>query len=301
MTTSSSTPSGPDLDAPSSATEEQRPADTSAPGPDAGTSPTGGASCGEGCEDPHDHAGHDHGPTGSQIVTDLVQGLSILSLLIPGLAVLMVVAALLDTPSTPLPLALGLALGAAQLLVLVLTSVFVARTRKHLAVNPGLTAVRSVTDEVLRLAAVLLAGLLWPGELTGPLGIWVGTGVALVWIVLATVQTVSTRRRIARPSDWSKNAVATFLGERISVRRSMTLRLLDVVGTAAFQLGATVLVFLSPVLAIGTIVLSVATGLATLVLQRRPSAERSRTAWAYAPFGVGLLTLALAFLGLATG
>ena len=76
------------------------------------------------------------------------------------------------------------------------------------------------------------------------------------------------------------------------------MRLLDVLGTVMFQLGATVLVILSPVLAVGTAVLSIGTGLSTLVLQRRPPAERSRTPWAYMPVALGALTLALAVLGL---
>ncbi len=55
--------------------------------------------------------------------------------------------------SPPVVISLGLGLGLAQLIVLVLTSQFVSRTRKQLAVNPGMLAVRSVVEEVLRLAA----------------------------------------------------------------------------------------------------------------------------------------------------
>lgn len=263
------------------------------------TSPADDSTCTASSPDPHDHTGHDHGPTGADIVTQLVQGLSIVSLIIPAIAVVMLLTMLARTPSSPYPLALGLALGAVQLFVLVITSMFVARTRHSLAVNPGLTAVRTVTDEVLRLAAVLLATLLFPGDLRGPLGIWVGGGVALVWLILSTAQTVSTRRRIAKPSAWATQAVETFLSEGVTVRRSMVSRVLDVIGTASFQLGATILVLQAPLLVIGTGVLSMATGLSTLVLQRHSPAERARSPWAFAPFGIGILTLVLALIGLA--
>ncbi|MCG7308764.1 hypothetical protein Bra3105_04395 [Brachybacterium halotolerans subsp. kimchii] len=250
--------------------------------------------------DPHDHTGHDHPPTGAEIVSALVRGLSIVSLVIPAVAVVLVLVCLPATPSTPLPLVLGIALGALQLVVVVVTSMFVSKVQRRLAVNPGPMAVRSSVEEVLRLAAVLFAGLLWPSEAVGPMGIWLGLGTALVWIVLATAQTVSARRRIAAPSAWATEAVGTFLTEKVSVPRSMVLRVLDVVGTALFQIGATVLIVLSPVLTIGTIVLSIATGLSTLILQRRSPGERPHTLWAYAPFGIGVLTAALALLGLST-
>ncbi len=35
------------------------------------------------CSDPHDHTGHDHPPTGADLVQDLVRSLSVLALLIP--------------------------------------------------------------------------------------------------------------------------------------------------------------------------------------------------------------------------
>ncbi|WP_114854987.1 hypothetical protein [Brachybacterium sp. YJGR34] len=250
------------------------------------------------CDDPHDHTGHDHPPTGADLVRDLVKGLSIQALLIPVIAVLLLLAILPVAPSTPVPLLLGLLLGAAQLASLVATSLFVARTRTQLAVNPALLAVRSVVDELLRVAAVLLALLLWPGDIRAELGVWVGAGCALVWLTLATAQTVATRRRIARPGDWSEEAIGTLLAHRVGARSTVVMRLLDVIGAVAFQVGATVLVILSPVLVIGTAVLSVGSGLSTLVLQRRAPAERSRSPWAYAPLALGLLTLALASLGL---
>lgn len=251
-----------------------------------------------GCADPHDHTGHDHPPTGADLVRDLVRGLSVLALVLPVLGLVLLVAILPLAPSSVLVLALGLALGAVQLLVLVGTSLFVARTRARLAVNPGLMAVRSVTEEALRVAAVLLALLLWPGDSRAELGVWLGVGAALVWLALATAQTVSTRRRIARPSEWSKNAVATMLDARVTARSSVGMRLLDVLGTVFFQIGATVLVILAPVLVVGTAVLSIGSGLATLVLQRRSAAERARSLWAFAPFGIGVLTLGLAVLGM---
>ncbi|MDN6329868.1 MAG: hypothetical protein L0J84_11055 [Brachybacterium sp.] len=249
-------------------------------------------------DDPHDHTGHDHPPTGADLVRDLVKGLSIQALLIPVMAVVLLLAILPFAPLTPVPLLLGIGLGAAHLILLVGTSLFVARTRTQLAVNPGLLAVRSVVEELLRVAAVLLAILLWPADIRPELGVWVGAGCALVWLILATAQTISTRQRIARPGEWSEEAISTMLAHRVGARSTVLMRLLDVAGTAMFQVGATVLVILAPVLAIGTIVLSIGVGLSTLVLHRRPPAERSRSAWAYAPFGLGLLTLALAAFGL---
>ncbi|MDV3295993.1 MAG: hypothetical protein LOY01_09280, partial [Brachybacterium paraconglomeratum] len=165
--------------------------------------------------DPHDHTGHDHPPTGADLVRDLVKGLSIQALLIPALAIVMLVAILPFAPTTPVPLLLGIGLGALQLVSLVATSLFVARTRRQLAVNPGLVAVRSVLEEVLRIAAVLLALVLWPADIRSELGVWVGAGCALVWIVLATAQTVATRRRIAEPGDWSEEAISTLLSQRV--------------------------------------------------------------------------------------
>ncbi|WP_193104334.1 hypothetical protein [Brachybacterium sp. FME24] len=252
------------------------------------------------CADPHDHTGHDHPPTGADLVQDLVKGLSILALVIPVLAVVLLLAILPLAPTSPVVLLLGIALGAAHLGSLVVTSLFVARTRTQLAVNPGLLAVRSAVEEALRVAAVLLALVLWPADIRAELGVWVGAGAALVWLTLATAQTISTRRRIARPSDWSKDAISTLLAERVGARSAVVMRLLDVIGTLTFQVGATVLVILSPVLAIGTVVLSIGSGLSTLVLQRRSPAERARSAWAYAPLAIGVLTLALASLGLIT-
>ncbi|EWS80645.1 hypothetical protein BF93_01990 [Brachybacterium phenoliresistens] len=269
----------------------------STPIPDS-PAPAPETSGGCGCGDPHDHAGHDHPPTGADVVRALVPALSIVSLAIPALGVIMILSILAYAPSTPWPILIGLSLGALQLLSLVATSLYVARTRVQLAVNPGLLAVRSVVDELLRLAAVWSATLLWPADVRGPLAVWVGAGTALVWVVLATAQSLRTRSRIAKPSQWSTEAVATLLNEGVGVRRSMVLRVLDVAGTITFQLGATILVMLSPAMVVATVVLSIATGLSTLVLQRRSPSQRARSPWALAPVGIGLLVLVLAVLAL---
>lgn len=251
-------------------------------------------------DDPHDHTGHDHPPTGADLVRDLVRNLSIVSLVIPVLGIILLIAMLPFAPSTPIPLALGLGLGAVHLLTVLATSLFVSRTRRQLAVNPGLLAVRSGVEEVLRLAATLLAVLLWPSEPVGALGIWVGGGAAIVWLALAAAQTIATRRRLAKPSQWAEDAVATLLNQRVGARSTSIMRVVDVIGSICFQVGATVLVMISPVLVIGTIVLSIGTGLSTLVLQRRSPAERLGSPWAYAPLVLGVVTLLLALLGLST-
>lgn len=251
-----------------------------------------------GCADPHDHTGHDHSPTGADVVRDLVRGLSVLALVLPVLGVVLLVAILPLAPSSALVLALGLALGAAQLLILVGTSLFVARTRARLAVNPAVMAVRSAAEEALRLTAALLALVLWPQDARAELGVWLGAGAALVWLALATAQTVSTRRRIARPSAWATQAVSTLLSGRVTARSTVVMRLLDVLGTLLFQVGATVLVILAPIMVVGTTVLSIGSGLATLVQQRRSPAERSRSPWVLAPLGIGVLALGLAVLGM---
>lgn len=248
------------------------------------------------CGDPHDHSDHDHPPTGAEIVTGLIRGFSVLTLVVPALGLAMLIACLAATPSTPLVLFVGTVLGGLQLAVLVATSVFVSRSHARLALHPGLLAARSVLEEVLRVAAVLLALVLWPAEARGPMGLWVGAGCALVWVVLTTVQLASARQRIASPSSWSQEMVATLLLERVSVRRSMVIRAADVVGLMLFQLGATVLVAASPVMVVATIVLSVATGFSTLALQRRAPSARTGSPWAFAPLGIGLLTAALALL-----
>lgn len=252
------------------------------------------ASCGSSCQDPHDHAGHDHGPTGAEIVQGLTRGFGVLSLAVPALAIIMLAGLLAAPPSTPLVLLLGVILGGAQLLVLVAASLVAAKGSPRLAVNPGLTAVRGVLDEVLRLAAVLAALVLWPADARGPLGLWVGAGCALVWLVLTTLQLLSARRRIISPSPWSEEMVATLLVERVSVRRSMTIRMADVLGLVLFQLGATVLVSAAPVMVVATAILAVGTGLSTLVLQRRAPSERIDSPWALVPLGIGILTALLA-------
>src|SRR5690625_7722495 len=98
-------------------------------------------------------------------------------------------------------------------------------------------------------------------------------------MALATAQTVATRRRLTRPSEWAERTVATMLAERVSARSTVLMRLLDVLGSITFQVGATVLVILTPVLAIGTFVLSVASGLSTLVLHQIGRASCRARVW----------------------
>lgn len=266
---------------------------SAAPADPATADAAGGSCCGD-PHDPHDHAGHDHGPTGAEIATGLVRGFSVISLVVPFLAVVLLLASLAAAPSTPLVLLIGIILGGLQLGVLVATGLVVARGDRRLSVHPGLVVARSLLEEVLRVAAVLIALVLWPAEARGPMGLWVGVGCALVWAALATAQLVSARRRIARPSDWSREMVATLLLEKVGVRRTMVMRVLDVVALMLFQVGATVLIMAAPVMVVATVVLSVATGLSTLVLLGRSPSERVRSPWALAPLGVGALAVVLA-------
>lgn len=251
-----------------------------------------------GCGDAHDCSDHDHGPTGADIVRGLVRGLSVAALAIPVLALALILIALPFAPTTPLPLLLGMTLGFLQLLTVLLIGMIARGGRASLAVHPVVLAVRSLIEEGLRLGIALLAIALWPFELPGRLGVWVGLGAALVWMAVALLQTISARRRVARPSDWSREAIATLLSERVGVRSTIVMRLLDVTGSALFQIGATVLVALAPVLVIGTLVLSIASMMSTLLLQRRAPAQRVRSVWAYAPVGIAVMTIALALFGI---
>lgn len=244
------------------------------------------------CDDPH----HDHGRTGADVVSGLTRGFAILALVVPFLALVLLLASLAHAPSTPAVLLLGLLLGSLHLATLVGTTLVVARTSPRVALSPGLLAARSVLEEALRLAVVLLALVLWPTEPRSPIGLWLGVGCALVWAALATAQLVAARRRIVRPSDWSREMVATLLQEKVGVGRTMLVRLADITGLMLFQVGASVLVAAAPVMTVATIVLSMATGLSTLVLQRRSPAQRARSPWALAPLGIGLLLLVLALV-----
>ena len=243
--------------------------------------------------DPHDHSGHDHPPTGADLVRDLVRGLSVTALVIPVVGVVALMGGLAFAPSGPLPLALGLGLGVLQLVVLVLTSLLVARRSARWAISPALQAGRSAVEELLRLGTVALAVILMPIDDPARVATWLGIGTALVWVVLATAQTVAARRRIARPGEWAEDAVATLLGGRVSVRRSMLMRIADVVGTVCFQIGASLLLASAWVMVGPTIVLSFATAMSTLVLQRHPAGERVGSPWAFAPLVLGVLTLLL--------
>ncbi|MDO5662828.1 MAG: hypothetical protein Q4G40_09040 [Brachybacterium sp.] len=258
------------------------------------------AGCCDGGGDPHDHSGHDHPPTGAEVVGALVRGFSVLSLAIPVLALGLLIGILLLTPSTPLVLGLGALLGVLQLGTVVLSGLAVSRTRSALAVHPGLLVARVGLDEALRLAVVLLALVLFAAEPRTPLGLWIGAGCALVWLALATAQMISARSRIAQPSAWSQDLVSGLLSQKVGIPRTMAMRLLDVIGTAAFQIGATILVITAPIMVLATIVLGIASGLSTLVLQRRMPAERTRSMWAFAPIAVGVLTVLLAILSAST-
>lgn len=251
-------------------------------------------SCADSGADPHDHTGHDHPRTGADVVQGLLRGLSVVTLVIPVIALITLLAALAAQPRSPLVLLMGVALGALQLVALVVTSTFATRSRQSLVHNPGLVAARSAVEEVLRLAAVLGCLVLWAGDARGPIGLWVGVGAGLVWAGLATAQTIAARRRMSRPSEWSKDAVVSILGSNVGIGRAMVMRVLDVVGVIAFQIGASMLVAIAPVMVLATLVLSVATGMSTLMQQRRAPAERLRSPWGFAPILIGLLLLAMA-------
>lgn len=268
--------------------------------PHPGTDPQGttapeapAAGCSASCSDPHDHSDHNHPMTGVEVVAQLVRGLSIVALVIPALGVALLIAGLAYAPSSPFVLAIGIALGLAQLGVVVVSSLVVARNSARWAISPVLQAVRSVVEELLRLGAVFLSLTLLTWDNPSRVGTWLGLGTALVWIILATAQTVAARRRIARPGEWAEDAVATLLGGRVSVTRTMVMRVLDVAGTALFQIGATLLMVASPVMVVPAIILSFATGMSTLILQRHPAGERVHSPWAFVPALVGVLALAL--------
>lgn len=249
--------------------------------------------------DAHDHSGHEHPPTGAELVPALVRGLSVTALVIPVVGVAALAGGLAFAPSSPVVLVHGLLLGIVQLVVLVLTSLVVARRSARWAISPALQAVRSIAEELLRLAAVALAVLMMPVDDPARVGAWLGIGTALVWVVLATAQTVAARRRIAQPGEWAEDAVATLLGGRVSVRRSMVMRVLDVTGTVCFQIGASVLIASAWIMVVPAIVLSFATAMSTLVLQRHPAGERIGSPWAYAPVILGILALLLGALAVA--
>ncbi|MCS6712519.1 hypothetical protein JSY14_11015 [Brachybacterium sp. EF45031] len=253
---------------------------------------TTAACCSSG--DPHDHSGHDHPRTGAEVVRGLVRALSVVALVLPALVLVTMMAALAATPSSPAVLFIGIALGALQIAALGLSAALLTRAPGVRPDGLRVLVTRSVVDEVLRLAAVLLALVLWPTDARGPLGLWVGVGAATVWGILATIQTVLTRKRLARPSAWGEETVMAMLADRTGVARVAAMRVVDVVAVICFQLGASVLVATAPVMTVATIVLSLGSGLATLILHRHAPAERPASPWAWAPAAIGLLLLVLA-------
>ncbi len=238
---------------------------------------------------------HDHGPTGADIVQGLGRGFAVLSLAVPACAALIVIAALAKTPSSPLVILLGIGLGLSHLAVLVAMSAVTRKTQDSVASTPGFLATRVLLEEVLRLAVVLVGLLLFHFENYSSLGLWIGVGAMLVWTVLTTSHLVIARKRILKPGDWSRGTVLSMLEEKISVNRAMMLRLLDIVAVLLFHVAATMFVAVAPIMCVATFVLSLASGLSTLVLQRMDPDRRQRSLWAYAPIGIAVLLSALAF------
>lgn len=237
---------------------------------------------------------HDHGPTGSDVVQGLGKGFAVLSLAVPALAIVLIAGSLILTPSSPLVLLLGIGMGLGHLASLIALSAVASRVAGDLANSPVLLVARVGFEEALRLAVVLLGLVLFVGEGPGPLGLWIGVGAMTVWAVLTTAQLVMSRRRILRPGDWSKNTVLSVLNDKLSVRRAMTMRLVDIAAVLIFQLAATVLVAAAPIMAGAAFILSVASGFSTLVVQRYSAERRARSPWLYAPIVISVLTLLLA-------
>lgn len=249
--------------------------------------------------DPHTQAcscgsDHDHGPTGADIVRGLGRGFAILTFAVPAFTVLLVAVALLFTPTSPLPILLGVGLGLGQIAVVIGMSALSRKIRDSLASTPVFLAARVVVEEALRLVVALIGLLIFHYENYGSLGLWIGVGAMLVWTILTTSHVAVARTRILKPGDWSKGTVLSMLEEKISVKRAMTLRFLDIAAVLLFQVAATTLVAVAPIMIVATFVLSLASGLSTLVLQRMPAPRRQRSAWAYAPISISLLLSAFA-------
>lgn len=237
---------------------------------------------------------HDHGPTGADIVQSLGKGFAVLSILIPVLAVMLLLMGLILTPSSPLVILLGLTLGLAHIAVVIALSAVTQKISGDLANSPTLLVARVALEEVLRLAVVLIALVMFTAEPRAALGLWVGLGAMAVWAVLTTAQVVFARKRILKPGEWSKNTVLSVLNEKISVKRAMLMRFLDVAAVLLFQVGATVLVAAAPIMTAATCVLALASGFSTLVVQRYSSQRRARSPWVWAPIGIAVLVAVLA-------
>ncbi|WP_058235465.1 hypothetical protein [Devriesea agamarum] len=261
--------------------------------------------CCSNCGDDHAH----QGPTGAEIVQRLGTGFAVLALVTPLLAIVLVLIGLTNTPLSFMPPVVGLALGGVQLFIAVGISVLAGRihlkrhgnrdgTQRSISVvgHPAGTAVRSVLEELARLGAVSLVLVLHPVLNRAATGLWIGIGASVVWAVLATAQFVSARRRIQTPSEWSRETVQTVLDQGGRVGRVMGMRVIDLIGVFAFQIGASLLIAGGWVMVVATAVLSMATGLSILIMQQRSPADRPRSIWAFAPVGIGVFTVVLAII-----
>ena len=237
---------------------------------------------------------HDHGPTGNDVVHALGRGFAILSLLTPLLALVLFAACLVATPTSAGVLFLGIGLGLAHLALMLVAGAVGAKKGPAMTASPWFLVGRVAIEELLRLLVALIALVTLSWQWRGALGLWIGVGAMLVWAILATVQLATSRRRIARPSDWSRETVLSVLDGGISVRRAMTVRFVDIAGLFLFQLGACTLVTAAPIMTVATIVLSIASGLSTLIVQSLSPARRKNSPWAFAPCAIGVVTAALA-------
>ncbi|MCT2149047.1 hypothetical protein M3D48_00170 [Dermabacter vaginalis] len=237
---------------------------------------------------------HDHGPTGNDVVHALGRGFAILSLLTPLLALVLFAACLVATPTSAGVLFLGIGLGLAHLALMLVAGAVGAKKGPAMTASPWFLVGRVAIEELLRLLVALIALVTLSWQWRGALGLWIGVGAMLVWAILATVQLASSRRRIARPSDWSKETVLSVLDGGISVRRAVTVRFVDIAGLFLFQLGACTLVTAAPIMTVATIVLSIASGLSTLIVQSLSPARRKNSPWVFAPCAIGVVTAALA-------
>ena len=239
---------------------------------------------------------HNHGPTGNEIVHALGRGFAILSLLTPLLALVLAAASLAATPTSAGVVFLGIGLGLVHLALMLVAGVVGTKKGAAMTRSPWFLVGRVAIEELVRLLVCLIALVTLSWQWTGALGLWIGVGAMLVWAALATVQLAASRRRITQPTDWSKETVLSVLDGGISVRRAMCVRFLDIAGLFLFQLGACTLVTAAPIMTVATIVLSIASGLSTLIVQSLSPQRRKTSPWAFAPFAIGIVTAALAVI-----
>ncbi|MGQ4569755.1 hypothetical protein ACUH91_07860 [Dermabacteraceae bacterium P9123] len=243
---------------------------------------------------------HQHGPTGAQIVKGLSTGFAVLSLVTPLVALLLLLfGAARPVGSLALPLA-GVLIAALHLLIGAGVNRFVQRDELRYGLSPIPVVVRALLDESVRvgiaLAAVTVLTAAPYAEKPANVGAWLGIGAALTWAVLATVQFVSATKHMRTPSDWSKAIVGNVLAQKVTPRRVIALRFIDLLGTLAYQLGACILAALSPVMIMPLAVLAIGSGLSRVVLAAKQPRQRSTSAWVYAAPAVGAFTLALALI-----